>query len=126
MPAAASIGPRTILFVEDEVLIAMVAGEMISDLGYRVLEASSGSRALEILSGDAQVDLLITDYSMPRMTGGELVKAARELRPDLPVLIATGYSELPEGLEAGLPRLRKPYQQEQLRREIEKLLGEPG
>lgn len=126
MPAAASLGPRTILFVEDEILIAMVAGEMISDLGYRVLEAGSGSQALEILSGDAQIDLLITDYSMPRMTGGELVRAARELRPGLPVLIATGYSELPEGLGAGLPRLSKPYQQEQLRREIEKLLGESG
>lgn len=124
MPAA-PIAPRTILFVEDEVLIAMVASAMISDLGYEVLEANSGAQAMEILESDAAVDLLITDYSMPRMTGTELVTAARCLRPGLPVLIATGYSELPEGSDAGLPRLGKPYQQEQLRTEIEKLLGAP-
>lgn len=125
MPAAAALGPRTILFVEDEILIAMVAAEMISDLGYKVLEAGSGKQALEILSGDAPIDLLITDYSMPRMTGAELARAARDLRPGLPVLIATGYSELPGGADPGLPRLGKPYQQEQLRTEIEKLLGAP-
>lgn len=123
MPSAASPGPQTILFVEDEFLIAMVAVEMISDLGYEVLEASTASRALEILSSDLPVDLLITDYSMPQMTGAELVKAARDLRPGLPVLIATGYSELPGNMDRDVPRLGKPYQQEQLRMEIEKLLG---
>ncbi|WP_165585659.1 response regulator [Roseococcus sp. SYP-B2431] len=125
MPAADPTAPRTILFVEDEILIAMVAGEMIADLGYKVLEAGSGAQALKILESDATVDLLITDYSMPRMTGAELVKAARGLRPGLPVLIATGYSELPEGGGAGVPRLNKPYQQAQLRAAIEKLLGAP-
>jgi len=123
MPAAHS--PRTILFVEDDVLIAMVACAMISDLGYRVLEAGSGSQALKILESDAEVDLLITDYSMPRMTGGELLTAARKLRPGLLAMIATGYSELPEDIDAGLPRLGKPYQQQQLKAEIEKLLGAP-
>ncbi|MDB5379604.1 MAG: Sensor protein [Rubritepida sp.] len=125
MQVADSTSPRTILFVEDEVLIAMVAGAMISDLGYQVLEAGSGSQALKILESDAAVDLLITDYSMPRMTGIELVKAARALRPGLPVLIATGYSELPEGSDSDLPRLGKPFQQDQLKTEIERLLGEP-
>ncbi len=125
MPVADSPSPRTILFVEDEILIAMVMGAMISDLGYRVLEAESGSQALKILESDAVVDLLITDYSMPRMTGAELVTAARGLRPGLPVLIATGYLELPEGVDASAPRLGKPYQQDQLRTEIEKLLGAP-
>jgi len=125
MSAADPPYPRTILFVEDEVFIAMVAGAMISDLGYRVLEARSGRQAMKILESGAAVDLLVTDYSMPEMTGAELVKAARVLRPDLPVLIVTGYSELPAGLGAGLPRLGKPYQQDQLRIEIEKILGAP-
>ncbi|MBS7813093.1 response regulator [Roseococcus pinisoli] len=120
---AADSGPRTILFVEDEVLIAMIAGEMITDLGYRVIEVGSGSQALKVLASDTPVDLLITDYSMPRMTGGELVKAARALRPGLPVLIASGYSQLPDGGDSELPRLIKPYRPEQLRQEIEKLLA---
>lgn len=123
MPATHSPLPPTILFVEDEVLIAMVACEMISDLGYRVLEACSGSQALTILESGVEVDLLITDYSMPRMTGGQLVTAARKLRPGLPVLIATGHSELPEDVDVGVPRLDKPYQQHQLKTVIEKLFG---
>lgn len=115
-------GARTILLVEDEVLIAMIAAGMLADLGYKVLEAGTGDAALAILAGDAPVDLLITDYCMPRMTGAELVKAARALRPSLPVLIATGYSELPDEAAQDLPQLTKPYRPQQLRCEIEKLL----
>jgi CheY-like chemotaxis protein len=125
MPIADPDKQRTILFVEDEIIIAMVAGAMISDLGYRVLEAASGQQALKILETGATVDLLITDFSMPRMNGDALVKAARALRPGLPVLIATGYSELPEGVDIDVRRLGKPYQQEQLKTEIEKLLDAP-
>lgn len=69
-----------------------------------------------------KVDLLITDYSMPKMTGAQLVKAARELRPTLPVLLATGYAELPQDSELDLPRLAKPYQQEELATEIVNML----
>ncbi len=116
-------GARTILFVEDEVLIAMVAGAMLADLGYKVMEASSGDAALAILAGGAPVDLLITDYCMPRMTGAELVTAARALRPGLPVLIASGYAELPDAAAQDLPRLTKPFRPQQLRSEIERLLA---
>jgi DNA-binding LytR/AlgR family response regulator len=56
------------------------------------------------------------------MNGAQLASAARQIRPELPVLLATGYAELPAGPDLGLPRIGKPYQQEQLAAEITKLL----
>jgi PAS domain S-box-containing protein len=110
----------TILVVDDDQLIATSTSYLLQDLGHDVIEANSGEAALEILRSGRAVDVLLTDYSMPRMTGVELAAAARALRPALPVILATGYAELPEGAEADLPRLRKPYQQSQLLAEIVK------
>jgi PAS domain S-box-containing protein len=112
----------TILVVDDDALIAMSTVEMIEDLGHDVIEAGSGQDALDILREPRPVDLLITDYLMPNMTGAELAKAARELRPGLPVLLATGYAELPRDSDIDLPRLGKPYRQEQLALEIARAL----
>jgi PAS domain S-box-containing protein len=111
----------TILVVDDDVLIAMSTVDMLEDLGHDVIEANSGDRALEILH-DRPVDLLVTDYSMPRMNGAQLAAAAREIRPELPILLATGYAELPAGYALELPRIGKPYQQDQLAAEIVKVL----
>ena len=97
-----------ILFVDDDPLIAMSTIEMLEDLGHRVIGASSGQHALDILRSEQPVDLMVTDHMMPGMTGLELVAASRELRPSLPVLLATGYAELPEGTQLDLPRLAKP------------------
>lgn len=112
----------TVLVVDDDVLIAMSTVDMLEDLGHEVIEANSGDRALEILHGDRQVDLLVTDYSMPRMNGAQLAAAARKLRPELPILLATGYADLPAGAGIALPRIGKPYQQDQLAAEIVKVL----
>jgi CheY-like chemotaxis protein len=60
---------------------------------------------------------------MPGMTGIELAAASRRLRPSLPILLATGYAELPEGAQLDLPRLAKPYHQDQLRDRLDQLLG---
>lgn len=114
----------TILIVDDDVLISMSTVDMVEDLGHHVLEANSGADALEILSGDAQIDLMISDYSMPGMNGAQLAIAARKLRPNLPILLATGYADLPPGSNVDLPRLGKPYSQEQLEIEIGKVLGD--
>jgi len=65
----------------------------------------------------------VTDHMMPGMTGLELVAASREVRPLLPVLLATGYAELPEGTQLDLPRLAKPYHQDQLRDQLDQLLA---
>jgi CheY-like chemotaxis protein len=112
----------TVLVVDDDALVAMSTVDMLEDLGHDVIEANSGDRALEILREGQAVDILVTDYAMPRMNGAELASAARQIRPELPVLLATGYAELPAGPDLGLPRIGKPYQQEQLAAEITKLL----
>jgi CheY-like chemotaxis protein/two-component sensor histidine kinase len=115
-------GKITVLVVDDDALIAMSTVGMLEDLGHDVIEAHSGERALEILRDRLTIDLLVTDYSMPRMNGVQLVAAAREIRPDLPVLLATGYAELPAGSGHDLPRIGKPYRQNQLAAEIAKVL----
>lgn len=113
-----------ILLVDDDALINMNAADMVEQLGHTALEAYSGAEALGILRSEQVVDLLITDYAMPGMTGVELAEAARQLRPHLPVVLATGYSELPSGVEIDLPRLAKPYQQTDLARQLMLLLNE--
>ncbi len=112
-----------ILFVDDDPLIAMSTTEMLEDLGHHVIGASSGLHALDILKSEQPIDLMVTDHAMPGMTGIELAAASREVRPSLPILLATGYAELPEGTQVDLPRLAKPYHQDQLRDRLDQLLG---
>ena len=112
-----------ILFVDDDPLIAMSTTEMLEDLGHRVIGVNSGLHALDILKSEQQIDLMMTDHVMPGMTGIELAAASRQVRPSLPILLATGYAELPEGAQLDLPRLAKPYHQDELRDRLEQLLG---
>ncbi len=112
-----------ILFVDDDPLIAMSTTEMLEDLGHQVIGASSGLHALDIIKSEQPIDLMMTDHVMPGMTGIELAAASRQVRPSLPILLATGYAELPEGAQLDLPRLAKPYHQDQLRDRLDQLLG---
>jgi CheY-like chemotaxis protein len=112
-----------ILMVDDDALIAMSSVDMLEDLGHEVVEASSGREALDILAHQPPFDLLVTDFSMPGMNGAELSRKARELVPNLPILIATGYADLPDGMELEITRLGKPYSQDQLASEISKVLS---
>jgi PAS domain S-box-containing protein len=112
-----------ILFVDDDPLIAMSTTEMLEDLGHQVIGASSALHALDILKSEQPIDLMVTDHVMPGMTGIELAAATRQVRPSLPILLATGYAELPEGTQVDLPRLAKPYHQDQLRDRLEQLLA---
>lgn len=124
LSAAPSTANRTatILVVDDDPLIAMSTVDMLEDLGHIVIEANSGKRALEIIDGGQNIDLMMTDQAMPGMTGIQLAEIVRSKRPNLPVLLATGYADVPSSKLANLPRLSKPYQQAQLQAEIEKLL----
>ena len=112
-----------ILFVDDDPLIAMSTTEMLEDLGHRVIGVHSGPHALDILRSEQPIDLMMTDHVIPGMTGIELAAASRQVRPSLPILLATGYAELPEGAQLDLPRLAKPYHQDQLRDRLDQLLG---
>jgi CheY-like chemotaxis protein len=122
LQAAIEACPATILVVDDDPLIAMSAVDMLEDLGHTVITANSGKRALEILDTGQVVDLMMTDQAMPGMTGIELAELARLKRPTMPVLLATGYADLPTGQNTTPPRLSKPYQQAQLRAQINRLL----
>ena len=107
--------PLHVLLVDDDPLIARSTADMLEDIGHIVLEADGALRALDLLRENAEIDLLLTDYAMPGMTGLELIEAARGLRPDLPVVLASGFADLPEGaIPAALPRLAKPYRQDRL------------
>jgi PAS domain S-box-containing protein len=101
-------GSLCILAVDDDPIVLLNTCTVLADLNHRVIEAHSGRSALAQLTEHA-VDLLLTDYAMPGMTGVELAEQARALRPGLKVLIVSGYADLPHGAELGLPRLAKPF-----------------
>jgi PAS domain S-box-containing protein len=121
VPAAAG-GRAIILVVDDDPLIAMSTVEMLEDLGHRAIEANSAAQALAILKDGQVIDLMLTDQAMPGMTGIELAEIAHKERPKMPILLATGYADLPAS-KIKLPRLSKPYLQTELQEEINRLLS---
>ncbi|MBS4003593.1 MAG: PAS domain S-box protein [Afipia sp.] len=106
--------PLVVLAVDDDGLVLMNTAVMLQDMGHTVFEATSGNQALEILRREPSVDLVITDHAMPRMTGAQLAAAIKAERPELPVILATGYAELPPDVDARLPKLGKPFRQQEL------------
>nr|WP_253575038.1 PAS domain-containing sensor histidine kinase [Bradyrhizobium japonicum] len=117
-PTAAPV-TRTlrIVSVDDDPLVAFNTLAMLEELGHTVFAATSGAEALGLIKkGD--IDLLITDQAMPGMTGSELAEAVRSDWPDLPIIIATGYAELPEGPAQALRRLAKPFFEQDLAQAI--------
>lgn len=119
--AAPGFVARTILVVDDDALVGMGTAAMLEDLGHTAIEVMSGAKALEALTANQRIDLVITDHAMPGMTGAELARRIRASRPELPIILASGYAELPdiEGL-ADLLRLGKPFAQAQLATAIER------
>jgi len=118
-PASAASVPGSgrcyrILVVDDDLLIGAATAAMLEDLGHTVVESTSGARALDILRLGTKLDLVITDQAMPNMTGTELARLIRQDWPHLPIVLATGYGDLPNSEDPGLPRLSKPYRQEEL------------
>ena len=100
----------TVLLVDDDPLIATSAVDMLEDIGHTVIEVNSGQDALEILRSDQPIDILVTDHSMPGMTGVELARATREIRPDIPILLVTGFADLTEDQSLRLPASRQTLQ----------------
>ncbi len=117
-PAAAGLA----LLVDDNPDVRQVVRELLTSLGHPVLEAASGAEALALLQNLPDVAVLLTDLVMPgAMDGRALAEAARQLRPDLPILLMTGFAEHPQpepGAPSPGPLLRKPFDREALARAL--------
>lgn len=97
-PARAPLSPlkrqRTVLVVDDDAIMLQVIERILLKENYKLLQASSGAAALELLKEQPALDLLITDVSMPVMTGPQLAERVRQIFPGLPVLFQTGFSDM--------------------------------
>jgi CheY-like chemotaxis protein len=111
-----------VLVVEDETLIRLLANDMLSEAGYRVLEARDGQEALTILEVHAGVRTLFTDVTMPNLDGLSLAKIVSERWPQIGILLTSGLvapSELPKGARF----ISKPYESETVHSEIEAVIA---
>ncbi|MGN7743512.1 response regulator [Pseudomonas sp. 22526] len=113
----------TILVVEDDTIVRMLIVDVLEELEFKVLEAAGSEEALTRLQDSAlRIDLMMTDVGLPGMDGKELAARARTLRPELPVLFASGYAENIE-VAAGMAVIGKPFSIDQLRNKVRTLLG---
>ena len=112
--AAPSRDQFMVLVVDDEALVGHVTATMVEDLGHAALWVPSGAEALEVMRSGRHIDVVITDHVMPGMTGGQLAEAIHKLYPGMPIILATGFADLPGSYAQNLPRLSKPYGPDEL------------
>jgi PAS domain S-box-containing protein len=103
-----------VLAVDDDSLVLANIAAMLEDLGHKVIAVGSGARAIEEIDSIPAIDVVITDQAMPVMTGTQLIEVLRARRPALPIILATGYAELSQGVSASIGRLSKPFTQRAL------------
>jgi two-component system NtrC family sensor kinase len=127
-PAAEWRGAGTILLVEDNPEIAEVSKTNLEELGYVVLHAANAQAALDAVEGDRAIDLVFSDIVMPGpMTGLDLARHLRVLRPGMPIVLTTGYSSaLHQAAPEGFTLLTQPYDLATLHRTIEEALRQRG
>ncbi|MGM3389853.1 response regulator [Stutzerimonas stutzeri] len=114
----------TVLLVDDDHSVREVTAQMLRNLGYAVIEADSGRKVLELLEQGTNPDLLLADFAMPGMNGGELARAVLSRFPKLPVVFITGYAELGELGMGSTTIIQKPFREEQLARKLSIVLKE--
>jgi PAS domain S-box-containing protein len=114
---------RTVLVIDDEDLVRDVVARMIEDLGYAAVTAADGIAGLEVLQRQP-IDAVLVDLTMPRMNGADVVAALRERRPELPIVLCTGYDRDGKGPVDATAYLPKPFRMEALEATLAKLLGE--
>ncbi|GIX49678.1 MAG: hypothetical protein KatS3mg131_3889 [Candidatus Tectimicrobiota bacterium] len=121
-PAALSGGQERVLFVDDEQALAALGGELLSRLGYQVVVCSDSRAALEVFRAQPQrFDVVVTDQTMPHLTGEALARELRRLRPDIPLILCTGLGfERAEDADAVL---LKPYSAADLAQAIRRALA---
>jgi PAS domain S-box-containing protein len=104
-----------VLVVDDDALVLMGTATMAEDLGHEVIEASSAGEALDRFERDPAIDVVVTDQAMPGTTGLQLAEAIRARRPHTPVILASGYADLPQGAGSLVAaRLAKPFGPDEL------------
>ena len=123
--AAPLVAPVNVLVVDDDPAVRGVTATFLANLGHRAVEVADGEAALRVLEQGEDIRVVVTDLTMPRMTGRELASRAQALRPGLPILLLTGYAD-PEVVPEGFPVLRKPFRQADLARCIALLLKPPS
>jgi signal transduction histidine kinase len=107
--------PCRVLIVDDDLLVLTGTAALIEDLGHTAIEAHSGAEALAALASGVEVDVVMTDHAMPNMTGLQLVQSLQEKYPALPVILATGFAELPpDPAMYRLVKLAKPCSQHEI------------
>ncbi len=112
-------GSGTALLVDDEDLVRASTADMLTDLGYAVVEAPSAEEALRLIRNGVRPDLLVTDHLMPGMNGTDLARIVRSERPSLHILLVSGYADA-EDIAPDMPRLTKPFRSDEL---ADKLAG---
>ncbi len=115
-----------ILLVDDNDDVREITALLLRDSGYNVIEASSGSAALDALGTNPAIELLIVDFAMPGMSGIELLESARAKRPEIKVVFITGYADHTrlKGEFAGEVVVKKPFTMDQLAPAVRKALGQ--
>jgi signal transduction histidine kinase len=107
-----AVQPCKVLVVDDDLLVLTGTAALIEDLGHTAFEAQSAAEALNKLASGLVIDLVITDHAMPNMTGLQLAQSIQERHPGLPIILATGYADLPsDPAQSGLVKLAKPCSQ---------------
>ncbi|MDY6837395.1 MAG: PAS domain S-box protein [Thermodesulfobacteriota bacterium] len=128
-PADLPTGREHILFIEDEEALSKLGKQLLERLGYSVVASTSGSEALEAFSaGPDRFDLVITDMTMPGMTGEKLALEMMKIRPDIPVILCTGFSPAMTEKKAKALGIRaflmKPLHKEDIARTVRQVLDE--
>jgi DNA-binding NtrC family response regulator len=117
---------QRILVVDDEPNVLVIVGAFLTKAGFAVGKSSDSDEAMRMVAGDPHIDVLVTDFAMPGMSGAELISEAKRLQPDLKAVIMTGYPDASalEELPPGTPILVKPFRRVDLIDEIQSLLAE--
>ncbi|HEY3521790.1 MAG TPA: response regulator [Rhodanobacteraceae bacterium] len=116
-----------VLLVEDETVLRELAAENLQEAGYDVIEAGDGAGGLAIMQTDTPIDVLLSDIRLPGMDGYRLAEAGRALRPELKIILMTGYASgpMPSGLRNAVYRvLQKPFELDALPGMIAAALGD--
>jgi signal transduction histidine kinase/ActR/RegA family two-component response regulator len=116
--------PCRVLVVDDDLLVLTGTGALIEDLGHKAIEAHSAAEALEILASGEAIDVVMTDHAMPNITGLQLAQSLQEKYPGLPIILATGFAELPaDPAMLRLIKLAKPCSQHDIAVAIQNALS---